>query len=388
MEFDPLNYPELWYFGQPRVPCTYLDKRDYVYGSRDKLTEALHFLESNMNFDLIVIVNSPGAALIGDDVRDIAMDEIQGTPVFTVETPGYSRDIWEGYSSACCQIIRELLPDAPLPVNTGTRKKVNILGMSIFHKYYQGDCREFTRLLDLCGIDVSCILCCECTFEEIMGMRNADLNIVVDTIYGMDAARLLEEKYQIPYVSCPGVPVGFSAAETLIHQVCSLLNADSAAFVTESEKSRARAYIYLSRLNSLTGLPKGVKVAVHGTCSQCYGYTAFLIRYFGMTADCISVLDPPGANSPPAPEYEELCRLLEKTSMSGALHKDILSTDAELVFAYGNIIAKLKAMHRDFSGIEISLPSMGYTDVIPKTHLGLSGGLLLCEQIINGLMFR
>ena len=142
MGFDPLNYPELWYFGQPRVPCTYLDKRDYVYGSKDKLTEALHFLESNMNFDLMVIVNSPGAALIGDDIRDIAMDEIQGTPVLTVETPGYSRDIWDGYSSACCQIIRELLPDAPLPANTGTRKKVNILGMSIFHKYYQGDCRE------------------------------------------------------------------------------------------------------------------------------------------------------------------------------------------------------------------------------------------------------
>ena len=74
--------------------------------------------------------------------------------------------------------------------------------------------------------------------------------------------------------------------------------------------------------------------------------------------------------------------------MSGALHKDILSADAELVFADGNIIAKLKAMHRDFSGIEIGLPSLGYTDVIPKTHLGLSGGLLLCEQIINGLMFR
>ena len=87
MGFDPLNYPELWYFGQPRVPCTYLDKRDYVYGSKDKLTEALHFLESNMNFDLMVIVNSPGAALIGDDIRDIAMDEIQGTPVLTVETP-------------------------------------------------------------------------------------------------------------------------------------------------------------------------------------------------------------------------------------------------------------------------------------------------------------
>ena len=29
----------------------------------------------------------------------------------------------------------------------------------------------------------------------------------------------------------------------------------------------------------------------------------------------------------------------------------------------------------------------GYTDVVPKTHLGLSGGLLLCEQVINGLRF-
>ena len=43
-EFDPLNYSELWYFGQPRVPCTSIDKRDYVYGSRDKLTEALSFI--------------------------------------------------------------------------------------------------------------------------------------------------------------------------------------------------------------------------------------------------------------------------------------------------------------------------------------------------------
>ncbi|MBQ9827692.1 MAG: oxidoreductase, partial [Lachnospiraceae bacterium] len=40
-EYDPLNYPEELYFGQPRVPCTYLDKRDYVYGSEDKVKEAL-----------------------------------------------------------------------------------------------------------------------------------------------------------------------------------------------------------------------------------------------------------------------------------------------------------------------------------------------------------
>ena len=71
----------------------------------------------------------------------------------------------------------------------------------------------------------------------------------------------------------------------------------------------------------------------------------------------------------------------------GALEKDIFDTDAELVFADGNVLAMLKAKQRRFSGIEISLPSMGYTDVIPKTHLGIAGGLLLCEQVINGLPY-
>ena len=42
-EFDPLNYPEEWYFGQPRIPCTFLDRRDYVYGSKEKLLDGIAF---------------------------------------------------------------------------------------------------------------------------------------------------------------------------------------------------------------------------------------------------------------------------------------------------------------------------------------------------------
>ncbi|MBS6695442.1 MAG: oxidoreductase, partial [Firmicutes bacterium] len=102
-----------------------------------------------------------------------------------------------------------------------------------------------------------------------------------------------------------------------------------------------------------------------------------------MTADSISLIDR-GLNEN---DFNRLTALLRQTSMTSSLEKDILETDAELVFADGNIIAKLKALGRDFSGVEISLPSLGYTDVIPKTHLGPAGGLLLCEQIINGMRY-
>ena len=419
MEFDPLNYPELWYFGQPRIPCTFLDKRDYVYGSKEKLVEALRFLKANLPFDLLAIVNSPGAALIGDDLRKIADAEADGRPILTIETPGYSHHIWDGYSALTTRLIdafsaappaakapgsasgtakltaqtpaatsqaaksssgNPALPGSPAP----SKKKVNLLGLSIFHKYYQGDLLELERLLRLCGAEPGCALCCNCSLDEIGRLHEASLNLVVDSAYGMAAAKALKERFGTPYIVCDGLPIGFRQTEEMAAQICGALGTDPAPLITESEKSRARSYIYLSRLNSLSGLPKGAKFAVHGTASQCLGYARCLIQYFGMMADSINVLDSAESGSP---AFQQLQRLLEASGMASALEKDVLRTDAELVFADGNIIAQLKARHHSFSGVEISLPSLGYTDVVPKTHLGLSGGLLLCEQVINGLRF-
>lgn len=398
MEFDPLNYPELWYFGQPRIPCTYLDKRDYVYGSKEKLVEALRFLKANLPFDLLAIVNSPGAALIGDDLRKIADAEADGRPILTIETPGYSHHIWDGYSALTARLIDAFSsapPAAEAPGSTSgnpalpgnpapSGRKVNLLGLSIFHKYYQGDLLELERLLRLCGAEPGCALCCNCSLDEIGRLHEASLNLVVDSAYGMAAAKALKERFGTPYIVCDGLPIGFRQTEELAAQICGALGTDPAPLITESEKSRARSYIYLSRLNSLSGLPKGAKFAVHGTASQCLGYARCLIQYFGMVADSINVLDSAENNSP---AFQQLQQLLEAAGMASALEKDVLRTDAELVFADGNIIAQLKARHHSFSGVEISLPSLGYTDVVPKTHLGLSGGLLLCEQVINGLRF-
>ena len=377
-EFDPLNYPELWYFGQPRIPCTYLDKRDYVYGSRDKIIEALEFLTSHLSFDLLVVLNSPGAALIGDDLDSIVSEVVKDKPVITVETPGYSEYIWDGYSKACEYLINTFV--LPPEKKAEEKKVINVLGLSIFHKYYQGDIRELHRLLDLCNIEINTFLCCDCDIENIRHMADADLNLVLHPDYGTGAAELLKEKFGTPYLICDGLPVGYSAAENLIHRLCTMLQVSSDRFDIIAEKARARSYIYLSRINSLTGLPKGVKFAVHGTASECLGYTRFLVKYFGMHADSVSVLSDKASDS-----FRELKEFLALYHMESALDKDILSTDAAIVFADGNIIAKLKARHLSFSGIEISLPSLGYIDVIPKTHLGIDGGLLITEEILNGL---
>ena len=79
--------------------------------------------------------------------------------------------------------------------------------------------------------------------------------------------------------------------------------------------------------------------------------------------------------------------ILKEYGSSEALEKNIFDTDSELIFADGQTIAMLKAKGKRFSGIEIALPSLGYIDVIEKSHLGIGGGLLLCEQILNGMLY-
>ena len=384
-EFDPLNFPELWYFGQPRVPCTYLDKKDYVYGSEGKLTELIGFIKSELAPPLLTVVNSPGAALIGDDLERIVSAAAGDIPFLTVETPGYSRPVWEGFSEACCRLIRLLAAEqnkAP-----AARPRVNLLGLSLFHRNYEGDLEELKRDLALCGIDVNCALACGCTPEDIRRLPAADLDLVIDPLYGKAAADLLEERFGIPQLTAEGLPVGFQAMEELMDRVCEALQgmgfaADPMPFREASERARARSFVFLSRTNSLTGLPKGTPFAVQGTLPEVLGYTRFLVRYFGMTAAAAEVLSPLEGEAGDA-----LLSLLSENGMEAALTADILEAPAELVFGDGNLIAMLKARGRAFAGIETALPTLGYNDVIPKTHLGIRGGLLLCEQVLNGLLY-
>lgn len=378
-EFDPLNYPEKWYFGQPRLPCTYLDNSDYVYGSRDKLEEALTFLRDQVPCELLCIVNSPGAALIGDDLKGIAGQIIRDKPVIAIETPGFSSDICSGYETAAIELIKQLLPPRSEKAVPAT---VNLLGLSIYHRNYAGDIAELKRIMGLCGIAVNCILCADCSIESIRRIPDAALNIVIRSEYGMRTAKFLQEQYGTPAYICAGPPVGFAATEKLMREACAILGNDLVDFTTDSEKARAKAYAYISRVNSLTGLPKGVNFAVEGTYSELYAYISFLTRYFGMIPECASVL-----NEQTDSYKDHLFGLLNELGLPQALSRDIRQTKSELVFASGNTIAMLKLRRHVFTGIEISLPSLGYVDVIPKTHLGIQGALLLTEQVINGLLF-
>ena len=133
-------------------------------------------------------------------------------------------------------------------------------------------------------------------------------------------------------------------------------------------------------MNYLSG---GSSFAVEGMDSVVLAYARFLTEYLGLTPECVSL-----TGSADAAMRSQLHELLQSCRAEEAEARDILDSRAELVFADANTIAALHTRQDAFSGIEISLPGMGYVDFVKKTHLGLRGAMFLTEQAVNGLMSR
>lgn len=398
-EFDPLNFPLTWYFGQPRVPSTYLDNADYVYGSERKLTEALEYFGSAPETGMICIVNTPGAALIGDDLEGIARRTLGDRPFLTIETPGFSEGMCAGFERAACALVDCLLPEydahAVDPVDEAAddaavgkadgfaaARTVNVLGLSLYQRHYTGDVREIRRLLEAMGLRVNCLLCAGSTLDEVRALPQAALNIVIHPEFGLVTAKHLEERFGTPYLVCEGLPIGFEATERFARDIARMAGGDPQPVLEECRRARARAFSYISRLNSLTGLPTGVPFAVEGTYSELAAYTEFFTEYLALV---------PVSLTPAFPQADcarkRLEQMLADMGFSGSLGCDPADAEPELFFGSGMTIAQLRLAGLRFSGVETMLPTLGYLDVVPKTHLGPRGALLLVESVLNGLLF-
>ena len=104
---DPLYYSEEFYFGQPRVPATYLDDHDYVFGATDKLEKILPVV-AQKGHSLVAVVNSPGAALIGDDLERFIAQAGLPVPCIAIESAGFSDSFTTGFQRTMIQAL-ELL---------------------------------------------------------------------------------------------------------------------------------------------------------------------------------------------------------------------------------------------------------------------------------------
>ncbi|MDR0731233.1 MAG: nitrogenase component 1 [Treponema sp.] len=377
---DPLIFRSEFHFGMPRIPATYLDGHDYVFSGREKLERLLR-MAAGQGYGLIALVNSPGAALIGDDLSAFLQETVQGVPCFALETAGFSGNFGAGFQRALAAAMDSLKKPGETPARrAGT---VNLLGLGIYQRYHEGDRHALKRLLGLCGIETLNVPGAGDDAASIARLGQAALNVVVYPEYGAYLAEKLRAEYGTPaLVVEDGPPVGFDAVEGFLRQVCAALDADPAPALERTGEARARAYRFLARFTGMLGFPKGALFSIKAEASTAYALTRWLSSYLGMIPQAISLNDE-GENR----FVPRLEAYLNSINRGGALTSSVISSPCHLLFADANTIAALRLEGQRFCGIEIAMPSLSYVDVTEKSFLGEQGALFLLEQILNGLRY-
>jgi nitrogenase molybdenum-iron protein alpha/beta subunit len=377
--YEPLNYAERFYFGQPRIPTTYLDGDDFVFGATEKLNQAIG-AALDRNPSLLAVVNAPGAALIGDDLKRCLAAIAPGIPSLAIDLPSISQPMAEGHQQAVIAALEALrLGGQP------TRPKtVALLGISIAHQHWEGSVTELRRLLGLCGIEVICVVGAGSPIEEWSRIPSAACLAVLHAEYGDRVARWLSERWPAPVVGLDSsAPIGFSATEEWLSSVAAAVGADPAPALAEVSDWRHDVARRMYRIDTFQDVMRGARFSIQSDPSIALPLAQWLYQYLGMI--------PAAVETPECQQTPLALRLrtfLTEIGCGEAWQRPWRQVEADILFADSSQVAVARSSGLVPGCIETMMPSDTYLDILPKAMLGARGAAYLIEQVINGLPER
>ena len=370
---ERLNFLEPFYFGQPRIPTTYLDGDDFVFGAKEKLVRAIKETMKR-GPSLITVVNSPGAALIGDNIIQAAAESGSSIPCAVVDMPALSCSLAEGYQQGLISVLEALSPAR----RTAEARTVALIGLSIAHQHWAGSIAELRRLLGLCGVTVLCAVGGGSCVEEYGAFRAACMRSSTMNTPDRVAPWLAERYGSTPVASDRGAPVGFTATEAWVKAIAEAMDVDPFPALADILVQRRRVSHLIGQATGSSAAIKGMTFAIQGEPSIALPLAQWLYEYMGMF---------PVAVETPGVEETRLAGQL-RTWLSGigcaeAWQKSWFEEQADLLFADGPQVTQARAM--GCGGVELMLPTGAHLDIVQKAMLGAAGSAWLVEQILREL---
>ena len=237
-----------------RFHCTQPEGNALVYGTEKDLLAGLDFVKENFSPDRVFIINNCSVSLVGDDVAAIAAKAELPCPVYTVDSGGIAGDFPEGYQIALLRVIEEIKKYAKAKTeNVAAKPSVNLLGLTPTYFRGEEDIKEIRRILEKAGYRVNAIPGGGSSWDEIMELPHADLNIVLRDELALKAAKELENEFGTPYLST-GMPYGITGTLNWLEKINAALPGKNLEVVKEeAEKVNARLQFRSSNMQSLWG---------------------------------------------------------------------------------------------------------------------------------------
>jgi nitrogenase molybdenum-iron protein alpha/beta subunit len=371
---DPNEYDMSPFFcGYPRVPATYLDEYDYVNGAMYKVTEGLEYI-SGKKPALAVVINSPGAALIGDNHEKAIIESGIEHAVFMDESL-VSMPFAQCYAHTLLTILKGLSPE----VRERRKGTAILLGVTILDKDWNAAAEELSGYLEMMGLEVLCMPGAGASVEQLERSVEAEYAVVVCP----EACDGLTDYYSsmgVKVIRSPsGAPVGLDALEAWARTVSGTAGLDCSAVCEKisKERTRIRDKFIGMKYNALR--IKGMTFSAAGIGSVIRPLTEWLYSYLAMAPVAVNV--DPGADPD---EVEALKAFLEKADYADSFGREPIDGSG-VVLCEGFTAETMRLAGQCSIGIPIGHSSMGLDDVIPRPIYGIQGVRYIMDELLHGV---
>lgn len=352
---------------QSRLPCTYLNGEDFIFGTGPKVSAGAESV-SRVTGRRVLLVDTLGASLLCTDYSGLTDGDVPEPVIMDGDLSGMS--FCEGYDLAMSSVLSKI------DMDEGDSGSVNLLGYSIADPGWEAGAEDLRRLLGLMGVRVGCIPGCMPTGAEVSSMGRASLNVMVRPELCRRTAEMLRDRTGTPFLMLSeGAPIGYRAVASFVREVADTLDADPQPALDHIRAEERRVHSVLMNFDrGPIGLhAKGL--AIDAESSTVLPLLKWMVGTFAMVPRHVVMRDDAYA--------EEVRSYLDSIGFSDSL--DGTGGDVEVTFCDGLSALEGRLRNVPESFVEVRMPRGRYMDLMGRCVVGTRGCRYILDEMFNGI---
>lgn len=377
-------------------PCSSISEKEVVFGGADKLRNTIDNALKVIDADMYVVLSGCTAEIIGDDIREIA-EEFEGSqkPVVWAKTPGFKGNNYIGHDWILKSIFEQYLAEYD-----DAEKEKGLVNLFVSppeqDPFWLGNLRELERLLTLIGLKPNTIFGFGRSIANIRRIPKAEYTILVSPWTGIESAKFLQSRFDIPLLHYPVLPIGAFETTKFLRAVGAFCHTDTDLLENVIKRNEDEYYYYIERFADtfLETRIMGKRFTVVSDAQYSLAVTKFLVNDLGQFPETIFITDD-------TPEKyrdsirEEFTKLnygikaeVEWNTDGNAIDEKIRSMD----FAGTPLILGSnweEKLAQDIGGHYVNISYPMIERLVINGHVaGYSGGLKMLEDIYTAALHK
>ena len=368
------------------LPSSNMLEKEVVFGGVNKLRTTIQGAIDIIDASSYFVLTGCTAGIIGDDIVSVT-DEFnqKGYKVYPVETPGFAGDSNLGYEVAWNTFIDKVIQPAEKKQND----LVNIFGIIPYHDpFWSGTLEEIERVLSKLGLRVNTFFTKHQGIDVVEHCSEAALNIIINPWLFKGPAKKFEEKFGVPSIRFPFVPVGATDTTRFVREVAASLNIDSG--LVEKVVAEEEDYVY-SYLAQSIGQLSWKRFAVAGDASNAIAITRYLANDYSFSPVLVVITEPIFRPE----DKERIIKNISELEYAQApkivfasdqweINQAIRNEPEEITLLVGSTNEKEVALEKGIQFLNATFP-INERLIFNRTYAGYRGSLTFTEDLYDNL---